>query len=288
MKLIINREIKNITQVTGHPEYGKAVFIECGVFDPHNYCYDHHFPETKEGDYLLSPGEMILQEMLQGRKMPSTVICNHVRHLDNLVAMYLLEYPFMVTHPQTTLLVATAGIIDRVGPMAARSTDQLLSSVLRSAQLIIPDPEWDCDVNLLQGKTYEALAILRNMVAMPVPRVQYTTLWEAADRKGIIVETNERLGVTLYEQGYEWYIARMPLENGNWKYAIAKASPYVFIDLGMLATKLNEVETEDRSETTELWGGKGTFLGSPMPSGSRLPWETLLDCIEMMKKQKFQ
>src|SRR5512140_367543 len=107
MKLVVDRGAKSPEAVRQHPLFGTAVFVECGLHEPESLCYDHHSMGEGE-EYSLSVAGMIHQDMLKRRKMPDTVVMNHIRHLDNLVALYLLTYRRMAQSPDTTTLVSAA------------------------------------------------------------------------------------------------------------------------------------------------------------------------------------
>ena len=69
MEFIINKGLKGEKAVREHELFGKAVFIECGLHEPENFCYDHH-SMGGHTQWSLSSAGMIQQELIQRRRMP--------------------------------------------------------------------------------------------------------------------------------------------------------------------------------------------------------------------------
>lgn len=274
MEFIIDKGVKSPESVSAHTLFGKAVFVECGVHDPEKFCFDHH---SMEGSiHTLSSAGMLHQEIIQRRRLPSVVVMNHVRHLDNLMALYLLINRGSASHPDTFQLVSVADLIDRVGPLAVSSVPQIPFSVLSTAQSMIPFKEWELGEEELAAAGLAAVASIRSMVTAPQKVVSYETLFESEDGKFIVVTTDQFLGTTLYDQGYDAYAAYAQNEDGSLKWTLARASEYVPFDIPSAVAGLNEKETG--------WGGRATIAGSPKPQGSNLNLEEVLEVLKSTYK----
>lgn len=273
MELIIDKAVKTAEAVKEHPLFGKAVFLECGLHDPQNFCYDHHSMVEGQDQFTLSTAGMIHQELLQRRQLPTIVVANHVRHFDNLVAHYLLTYRGLVFHPDTFQLVAAADLIDRVGPLAVRSVPQIITSVLSTAIATIPFKEWEMTEEEVRVAAQKAVESLRAMVTTPRDAAEYETVWNSPDQKFAIVKSSQFLGTTLYDQGFDAYVAFTENKDGSFKWTLARASEYVPFDIPAAMAELNQLETG--------WGGRPTIGGSPKEGGSRLAEETV---VEVLKK----
>lgn len=273
MELIINKAVKTAEAVREHELFGKAVFLECGLHEPQSFCYDHHSMVAGQDQFSLSTAGMIHQELLQRRQLPTTVVANHVRHFDNLVAHYLLTYRGLAFHPDTFQLAAVADLIDRVGPLAVRSVPQIVTSILTTAQAVIPFKEWEMSEEELKAAALKAVESLRAMVTTPRDTAEYETIWASPDQKFAIVKSSQFLGTTLYDQGYDAYVAFTENKDGSLKWTLARASEYVQFDIPAAMAELNQLEAG--------WGGRPTIGGSPKDSGSRLAVETV---VEVLKK----
>lgn len=271
MQFKVEKNVKTADAVREHPLFGQAVFIECGLHDPANYCYDHHSMDAATAWSLSSAG-MIHQELVQRRRLPSVVVMNHVRHLDNLVALYLLTYQRLALHPDTFQLVSVADLIDRVGPLAIATVPQIPASVLATAQNVIPFKEWEMDDERIAEAGLKAVASIRSMVTAPETVVKYDTTWEAPDKKMVVVTSAQFLGNTLYDAGFDAYAAYTINPDGTMKWTLARASEYVPFDIPAAITALNELEAG--------WGGRPTVAGSPRDTGSRLSIETVLEVLK--------
>lgn len=270
--LIIDKSVKDAQAVKDHPLFGKAVFIECGLHEPSNFCYDHHSmgPETK---WSLSSAGMIQQELLQRRRMPQNVIMNHARHLDNIVALYLLANRGLAIHPDTSQLVAAAELIDRIGPLATRSIPQIIFGVLLTAQSQIQFKEWELDNEALRDATLKAIESLRGMVTAPIETAQVSMVWESPDQKFVIAESAQFVGNALYDAGYDGYAVFTSNADGSLKWTLARASEYVPFDIPSAVAELNTIE--------KGWGGRAIIAGSPKDTGSRL---TIDQVVEVLTK----
>lgn len=265
MKLIIDRSLKNAESVRTHPLFGKAVIIECGLHDPEHFCYDHHNMNVND-QWMLSSCEMIYREMLLRRKMPEILIMNHSRHLDNLLSVFLLFYPDRLTNPDVLAMVASAGISDRLGPAAEPALSQMHFAVLVAAREMIPFKESDLSDEELQQYTVKAIEALAVMVTAPKRPVHYTVLWESNDKKFAIVHSDEAVGNSLYDVGYDAYAVYTVCADGSVKWTFARVSAYVPFEIMALVGELNVLEPN--------WGGRPEIAGSPQPPvNSRLPIE---------------
>jgi len=271
----IQKNVKGEEALKNHPEFGKAVFIECGWHSPENFCYDHHVLQA-DARFMLSAAGMVHTELLMRRKMPSKVIMNHSRHFDNLVAGYLLEHRLLALSPKTSELVMVADTMDRVGPLAALSVDQLLNSVLLTSQNIIPFKEWEQSDEVATENLKKAIASLRGMVAAPIAKANYDMKFESEDKEFCVVMSKEFIGNTLYEQGYNAYAAYVQNKDESFKWTLCKASDYVPFNIIEAVKELNQLEGLEKG-----WGGRSTIAGSPMPQGTKLSPETV---IEVLKK----
>lgn len=269
--LIIDRSMKDAQAVRSNKLFGQAVFIECGVHDPANFCYDHH--SMGETQWQLSSAGMIQQELLQRRRMPQTVVMNHARHLDNLVALYLLANRGLVTHPDTTQLVSAAELIDRIGSLAARSIPQVIHGVLLTAQANIPFKEWELSDTDLQIAAIKAIESLRGMVTAPMETAKITTVWESSDQKFVIAESAQFIGGALYDAGFDAYAVFTRNADGSFKWTLARASVYVPFDIPSAVAELNILE--------KGWGGRDIIAGSPKETGSRFEIDAV---VEVLKK----
>lgn len=274
MDLIVDKSLKTAGAVRKHPLYGKAVFLECGLHNPKKFCYDHHSMKAGRDQFSLSTAGMIHQELLQRRQLPTKVVCNHVRHFDNLVAHYLLTYRGLALNVDTFQLVAVADLIDRIGPLAARSVSQIISSILTTAQAVIPFKEWEMSDEDLKTAAMKSVESLRAMATTPRDEVQYQTVWEAPDQKFAVVKSAQFLGTTLYDQGFDAYAAYTENKDGcSLKWTLARASEYVRFDIPAAVAELNLLEAG--------WGGRPTIGGSPKDTGSLLTVEAV---VEVLKK----
>ena len=75
----------------------------------------------------------------------------------------------------------------------------------------------------------------------------------------------------LYRQGHRAFVLMRELSPGVWHYTACKRSDFHPYDLSRLRSLLAERESG--------WGGTSTLLGSPRPSGSRLPPEQMIDLL---------
>ncbi len=273
MELRVEKGLKGPEAVRAHELFGQAVFVECGLHDPANFCFDHHVMEGAQ--YMLSVAGMIQQEMLQRRRMPQTVVMNHVRHLDNLMALYLLLFRGLVSHPDTTVLVSCADLMDRVGPLATASLPQLQTAVLFTAQNAIPFKEWEVGDEQLRDLAVAAVEKIRAMVTVPVKTARYTTRFTSADGKFIIAECNEPVGNTLYDQGYDAYLVYSRNADGSLKATFARASEYVPFNIPAFAAGMNAAE--NIADPKKGWGGRGTIGGSPLGTGSHLALDVIIE-----------
>lgn len=271
MEFIVVKGLKTPEGVRNHPLFGSAVFVECSLHDPANFCFDHH-TMGDSAQWMLSSAGMIHQILLQRQRVPQVVVMNHVRHLDNLVALYLLMYRGLALHPDTFQLVAVADLIDRVGPYAVRSVPQIPASVLSTAQKTIPFKEWELSDDELAEKALAAVASIRNMVTAPQEVVSYDTVWTSTDGKFIVVTTDENIGNTLYDQDYDAYVVYSKNANGSYKWVLARASEYVPFDIPNAVAALNALEPG--------WGGRPEIAGSPRDTGSRLPVDDVLEVLK--------
>jgi hypothetical protein len=273
MDFRVEKNVKSAEDVRKHELFGKAVFIECGLHDPANFCYDHH-SMNDGGLFMLSSVGQVYEDLVELRRMPSVVVMNHVRHLDNLMVLYLLVYQRTVLNPDTFQLVCVADMIDRVGPLAIGVVPQIPAAVLTTAQNLIPYKEWEADEEELKIAALKAVASIRSMVTMAEEVVEYQTIM---DIKPFAVVTAEKpLGRTLYEAGYDAYAAYMDNKDGSRKWTLARASKYVPFDIPAAIAALNELEPG--------WGGRDTVAGSPQGVGSRLPIETVLEVLKSAYK----
>lgn len=276
MKLIVQKGLKGPEAVQAHELFGEAVFVECGLHDPENFCYDHHSIGA-EGKFTLSSAGMVQQELLQRRRMPNVVVMNHVRHLDNLVALYLLWFRGLATHPDTSQLVAAAELMDRVGPLVTASIPQMVHSVLQTAQALIPFKEWEAEDEELKELAIAAVESLRGMVTAPQKTARVEVVWESADGKFVVVCSDDFIGNTLYDRGYDAYAAFTRNEDGSYKWTFARASEYVPFDIPSAFAELNALEG---CEEGEGWGGRAVIGGSPRGTGTRLEPDAVLGVLK--------
>ncbi|MEA3343358.1 MAG: hypothetical protein U9Q92_04270 [archaeon] len=271
LRLVVEKNLNGSDAVHAHQLYGDAVFIECGVHEPENFCYDHH--TMGESKWQLTSAGMIYQELMQRRKMPHVTVMNHVRHLDNIVSLYLLEYRGLVGNPETGEIVWAAERMDRIGPLAASSVPQMTLSVLETAQNIIPFKEWTVDDKELEKYAISAIESLRGMVTAPIKTAQYKTLYESDDGKFIIVKSDDPIGNTLYDKGYDAYAAW----DGESKWTLARASNYVPFDIPSALDKLNALE---KCGEGKEWGGRSDIAGSPRGIGTKLDYEEITGVLK--------
>ncbi len=283
VKVVVDRSCQNEESVREHPMFGKAVFIECGLHDPKNYCYDHH---DAGSTYRLSACAMVHQDAIKRRKFPKTVLLNAVRNFDNLVCIYILTYRSLAATVETQRIVSIADLWDRVGPLTAPSVDQTLLSVLTTAQEIIPFREMQIPEDELAELAIKSVESLRSMVTAPITLAKYETLYRDPSEEFIIVRCEEALKNTLYEEGYRGYAVYCTLADGSFKWMIARASEFV--------TEFDIPKIEEYLLTLEAgWGGKpGLFTNSPrgdvkrgQPMASTLPIQTVVDGIKMFIKK---
>lgn len=276
MEILIDRTLTG-EAVKNHPLFGKAVFVECGVHDTDNFCYDHHLPD--QGSYILSVCGMIHQDMLGRRRMPNTLVMNHIRHFDNLMAAYLLTYRGLALNEMTGRFVQTADLMDRVGPLAARACDQLALAVLNTAQAIIPFKENDVSdadkVELLK----QAVASIKGMTTSPAPIVKFTNMYTSEDGLFVIGTADRPVGGTLYDQGRDAYAVFVKNEDGTYKWTLARASTFVPFNISAACEELNELE--GYNDPQNVWAGREEIAGSPRNRNSALSIETV---IEVLKK----
>jgi hypothetical protein len=251
--VIVDRSLQTAQSVQEHPLFGQAVFIECGLHDPQNYCYDHH---DNGSLYRLSACAMVHQDSIKRRKFPSTVVLNAVRNFDNLVAIYLLTYRSLATTMETMRIVSIADLWDRIGPLVSASVDQTLLSVLTTAQNQIPFREFEVPEEELAQMAKKAIESLRAMVTAPVKLAQYETVYRHESGEFCIVKCEQALGNTLYEEGYRAYAVYSTCADGTFKWMVCKASEYVELNIQSIQDELNALEPG--------WGGKpGLFTNSP-------------------------
>ncbi len=276
MEFIVSKALKGPDAVKSHPLFGSAVFIECGLHDPEHFCYDHHSMAEAERWSLTSAG-MIQQELLQRRRMPTTIVMNHIRHLDNLVALYLLWFRGLATSSVTSQFVAVAELMDRIGPMVTPSIPQLEHSVLLTAQNLIPFKEWEESDEKLSELGIKAVESIRGMATRPLDQAKYEAIWEAPDKKFIIVKSGEFIGNTLYDQGYDGYVAFTSNADGSFKWTFARASEYVPFDIPAAYAELNQIEG---LTSATGWGGRTTIGGSPRASGTKMDPQKVLEVLK--------
>ena len=272
MEFIVKKGLNSPETVRAHKLFGSAVFIECGVHDPENFCYDHHSMSGDGSRWSLSSAGMIQQELLQRREMPNVVVMNHIRHLDNIVSLYLLQYRRLVMHPETSEIVSVAELMDRVGPLAIASLPRIPLSVLETAQNLIPFKEWEESDEKLQEFAILAIESLRGMVTASRKQAQYELLHESDDGKFVIVKSGEPLGNTLYNEGIDAYVAW----DEKSKYTLARASEYVPFDIPSAIQELNELEDSEEGS----WGGRSIVGGSPQNVGTKLTSETIIEIVK--------
>lgn len=288
MELIVNRDLRGEVMVKAHSEYGKAVFLECGYHNPETFCYDHH--DMPGSETMLSIALQVQADLILRRKLPVKVVCNHVRHFDNMMAMYLLQYRSLAKHPDTLQLVSAADLIDRVGPLAISSVPQFIGSVLLTAQEQIPFKEFDKTMytdEQIVNFALTALESLRGMVAKEIKSAKYELKYRSEDGLFGIVESNEVIGNTLYDQGYDAYVAFTKSGEG-YKFTLARASEYVNFDILACFNVLNDLEAAERGitltalrELGATWGGRAVVGGSPTKGGgTALSLETILEVLK--------
>jgi hypothetical protein len=261
---------KTLKDPTAHPLFGQAVFIECGLHDPKNHCFDHH-GMVAGNEFVMSTSGMVHQQMLQRREFPTIVVMNHVRHIDNIVTLYLLWYRRYALTATTHEVVAAAGLIDRVGPLAMASVPQMIGAVLETAQSIIPFREWEIPDEELQNLMLRAVNSLKQMVTREQQLPEYQTIFEEGEFA--IVNSDDFIGNALYDQGYNAYVVCTKNQDGTYKWTFARASEYVPFNISGAFEELNALEAG--------WGGRPTIGGSPQGVGSNLELETV---IEIAKK----
>jgi hypothetical protein len=286
MDLFVDRKLKGEHAVKAHPLYGRAVFLECGYHNQEMFCYDHH--DMPGSSVMLSIALQIQTELIQRRKLPIAVVCNHVRHYDNLLSMYMLRYRSMAKHPDTLLLVAAADLIDRVGPLAVSSVPQLIASVLLTAQEIVPFKEFDLTAytdEQIRDFALKALESLRGMVAREVKAARYEQMYRSSDQLFAIVKSEDFIGNTLYDEGCDAYVA-FTTAGDTLKFTLAKASDHVDFDINGCYRELNELEAAKRNLSVvdlkasgNTWGGRSTIGGSPK-DGTKLALETILEIFK--------
>lgn len=277
MEIVIDRTLTGNEAIMSHPLYGKAVFVECGVHDPANFCYDHHLPN--QGSYILSVCGMIHQDLLGRRRMPGILVMNHIRHFDNLMVAYLLTYKGLALNEMTGRFVQTADLMDRVGPLAARSCDQLALAVLNTAQAIIPFKENDVPDADKVGLLKQAVASIKGMTTAPANVVNFTNMYTSEDGLFVIGTADKAIGGALYDEGRDAYAIFVKNTDGTHKWTLARASIHVPFDILAACQELNTLEGYDDPEN--VWAGRGEIAGSPRNKNSRLPIEKV---IEVLKK----
>lgn len=283
MQLTISKKTTTAAQVQAHPEFGKAVFVECGIHDPASFCYDHH---DGDSSVRLSACEMIHQELLLGRKLPNTVVMNAVRGFDNLITAYLLLNRQLARTPETAKFVYTAGLIDRIGPSATASVDQTVLAVINTAQDSIPWKEQDVPEEELQTLGLEAVESLRRMVTRPGQLVSYETKLDLGEF--LVAYSEKPVGNTFYSQGYRAYGVYTTLQNGNTKWTLARLSEYVvefdmqgaFAELNNLEAQALDCSVEDLKANKAFWSGRGAVGGSPFNVGTVLAVEVVTEVLK--------
>lgn len=273
MEFFVEKSLKGSEAVRAHKLFRKAVFIECGLHSPVDFCYDHH-EMTGGGDFSLSSAGMIQQELIRRRKMPNVIVMNHVRHLDNIMALYLLYFRGMASHPDTSKIVAAADLMDRIGPLATASLPAIERSVLETAQSLIPFKEWEAEDADLQKAAIKAVESLRNMVTRPIETVKYESIWQSVDGKFIVVKSGQAIGNTLYDQGYDAYVAW----DGKTKWTLARASEYVPFNISEVTKELNKLEGYEEGKGG--WGGRSVIGGSPQGVGTKLTSEQIVETVK--------
>ncbi len=275
MEFVVKKALKGAKAVQSHELFGKAVFLECGYHNPEKFCFDHHV--LFGGEFTLSTAGMVQQQLIQRRRLPNTIVMNHVRHLDNIVGLYLLWYRRLATTADATDIVAVADLMDRVGPLAAASCPQQTLAVLNSAQSIIPFNEWELGDEEARDLALQAVTNLKNMVTTEQEPVRYETIFEESEF--IVVTSKQFLGSTLYDSGYDAYAVYVRNDNGSYKWTLARASEYVPFDIPGAFAELNELEEGIGDDNS--WAGRATIGGSPKKTGSRLTPEQV---VEVLKK----
>lgn len=274
MELVIAKEVKNEASVRSHPLFGKAVFIECGLHEPINFCYDHH-AISGGAEFQLSSAGQIYQELSLRRRLPIIVVMNHVRHLDNLLALYLLNYRALITSPDTFILVHIADAMDRIGPATIASLPQLQLAVLTSAQDIIPFKEWELSEAELRDHAMKAIASIRRMVTLPAEVATYTTLYESPDKRFIVVTSPDRIGNILYDAGYDAYAVYTQNADGSYKWTLARLSEHVPFDMPAAFVALTALEPGGGE-----WSGRPVIGGSPRNTGTKLEPEAVVEVLK--------
>jgi hypothetical protein len=283
MQLIISKATTTSAQVRNHEMFGKAVFIECGLHDPLNYCYDHH-----DGDSAvrLSACEMVHQEIMLGRKLPNITVMNAVRGFDNLLALYVLWNRQLARTPETTKFVYTAGIIDRIGPSAVPSLDQTTVAVINTAQEVIPWKEQDVSEEDLHRLGLQAVESLRRMVTRPGDVVEYQIIEDLGEF--LVAYSEKPVQNTFYNQGYRAYGVYTTLQNGNTKWTLARLSEYVtefdmpsaFEELNLLEAEALKCTVEELKTKKAFWSGRGAIGGSPFNVGTVLSVEVVTQVLK--------
>lgn len=273
MELIIAKEISTADKVKSHPLFGKAIFIECGLDDDDNFCFDHH---DGNRDKELSICERIHQMLLLGRKLPNIIVMNAIRGFDNLVAAYLLFNRSFAGRVETGKFVHAAGLMDRIGPSAASAIDQHILAVINTAQEEIPWQEWKLTNEDLKAAGLKAVESLKRMVCRVGQIVDYQVL--ATKGNFLVVQSSVPLGTRLYDQGHLAYV----VTDGQGKWTYCKKSKYVEeIDYTTACDYLNAEEaTASNCKVSELqatWAGSPFIGGSPRNIGTVLRQEKIIE-----------
>lgn len=270
MELIIDKTLTTAAQVRNHPLFGKAVFVECGLYEPKKFSYDHH---DGSSSMRMCACEQVQQDLLKGREMPTTLIFNSIRGFDNFVALYLLWYRDLIRQPDTGKMVSAAAVMDRVGPSASSAIDPFVLAMLETAQELVPFKEFEIANEELQKTALKVINSLKRRVTAASGMVKYSTVHDLKG-KFIIATSEEAIRNTLYDQGYKAYGVFCSMDNGNSKWTLARISEYVPFNLMVAFQFLNELEAKALgvvvSELKANWMGRDVVGGSPRNVGTVL------------------
>lgn len=96
------------------------------------------------------------------------------------------------------------------------------------------------------------------------------------EQANIVTATNPEM--TIFDEN------RNPTGETYQKHTVARANPFISLDIKGLLSELNNLEKERNEKLESKWGGRGDIIGSPIGVNSKISSDELLEIVEKYTK----
>jgi hypothetical protein len=230
---------------------------------------------------LLSVAQGLWDQMQPGGEPEAEV---HVNDADPDVctALWVLDHPELADHPAVQRLVAAEGILDTTG---AYWCPPWVDEILLAELAWMFEPYHAARDEGLPGDVEGLLRLIREVgdriTAYVDGRGERRPAWGEFDivaklgSVAAIVESGPYARMAVGRAGIQAVVAERE-SAGRRVITLAKASPFVAVDLVEAYRVLNEIEG---CPTDDQWGGSDLIGGSPRGTGTYLPLTGILEVV---------